>query len=449
MKIKKSDFLVAGRVVPEWQAAFSIASSWVWAPALFVSSQKAYSDGFAGAFWFIFPNVLTLILFAHFAEVLRGKLPFGYTLTAHIKAIYGVRVHRLYLLQSFGLLLSCLTVQLVGGAQALSAMTSQPFFWITGVLAALSMSYSVAFGLRASIFTDLIKMSFLLAALAILIPWAISNAGGVRIIVAGWGGKTGEGGSLFSAYGINVFWNFGLATTIGLLSGPFGDQAFYQRAFATLGTKVRVAFYKAAFLFALVPLALSVLGFLMAGSSKPVANSAVVSLVAVETFLPAGALMIFAIILASALLSAMDTHFTAVGSLAGHDLLPLANDPTDETTSVEDRKCLFFSRTAMVVAGLLAVLLANIPGIQILHLFLFYGTLRASTLLPTLLTILSSKPLPEAGVFWGIVASLTIGLPIFCAGNLYKITHLIVLGSLTTLLAPGLIALTAQKWKSA
>ena len=58
----RAEFLVAGRSLGVWLAALSIAASWIWAPALFVASQKAYDQGLPGVFWFTFPNVLSLVL---------------------------------------------------------------------------------------------------------------------------------------------------------------------------------------------------------------------------------------------------------------------------------------------------------------------------------------------------------------------------------------------------
>ena len=55
----RAEFLVAGRSLGVWLAALSIAASWIWAPALFVASQKAYDQGLPGVFWFTFPNVLS------------------------------------------------------------------------------------------------------------------------------------------------------------------------------------------------------------------------------------------------------------------------------------------------------------------------------------------------------------------------------------------------------
>lgn len=39
------------------------ASTWIWAPALFVSSSVAYYYGLAGLAIFLIPNILCLILF--------------------------------------------------------------------------------------------------------------------------------------------------------------------------------------------------------------------------------------------------------------------------------------------------------------------------------------------------------------------------------------------------
>lgn len=91
----------------------------------------------------------------------------------------------------------------------------------------------------------------------------------------------------------------------------------------------------------------------------------------------------------------------------------------------------------LVISG---VFLANIPGIQILHLFLLYGQIRAATLLPTIMAIIGMK-ISERGVFWGITTSFLVGLPIFAWGNFNKDWHFIVTGSLLTVLASGVITI--------
>lgn len=44
-RMSTEDFLMAGRSVPWWRGAASIAASWIWAPALFISCQMAYQLG--------------------------------------------------------------------------------------------------------------------------------------------------------------------------------------------------------------------------------------------------------------------------------------------------------------------------------------------------------------------------------------------------------------------
>ena len=75
------NFHVANRKLGMWQAAMSIAATWIWAPALFTSAEKAYSSGIPGLFWFLVPNVACLILFVPFAKKIRERMPEGITLS--------------------------------------------------------------------------------------------------------------------------------------------------------------------------------------------------------------------------------------------------------------------------------------------------------------------------------------------------------------------------------
>ena len=76
-KSKSADqFFVGDRQIGTWIGAFTSAAAWTWAPALFVSSQMAYTKGLPGVLWFSIPNALALVMFAFFAkkrEKLRNK----------------------------------------------------------------------------------------------------------------------------------------------------------------------------------------------------------------------------------------------------------------------------------------------------------------------------------------------------------------------------------------
>ena len=77
---------------------------------------------------------------------------------------------------------------------------------------------------------------------------------------------------------------------------------------------------------------------------------------------------------------------------------------------------------------------------QILYLFLFYGTLRASTLLPTLIAIGTHRT-GDRGMFWGILVAFIVGLPVFAIGNFTSQPGLALGGSILTVLSAGIIAL--------
>ena len=51
----KKEFLVANREIGTFSGALSVAATWIWAPALFVSATKAYTSGIPGLFGLLFP----------------------------------------------------------------------------------------------------------------------------------------------------------------------------------------------------------------------------------------------------------------------------------------------------------------------------------------------------------------------------------------------------------
>lgn len=81
-------FCVGDRNIGWFVSALSIAATWIWAPALFTSTENAYTKGFAGLFWFLVPNVLCLILFIPFARKIRAEMPHGITLSGYMHEKY-------------------------------------------------------------------------------------------------------------------------------------------------------------------------------------------------------------------------------------------------------------------------------------------------------------------------------------------------------------------------
>ena len=281
----KESYLVADRKMPWWIAAFSIAATWVWAPSMFVAAEKAYTQGLPGVFWFVVPNVLTLVLFGFFASWMRKIKPYGWTFSAFIREKYSNRTHNLYLVESFGLQTLSFAVQLLAGAAILHKLTGLPFFGTTLALALIPLAYTLTKGIKASIMTDFWQMLWIILVLVVGLPIIFSNTE-PGTFADGLGGVTGSFGSLTDENGINVMLSFGIPTAIGLLSGTFGDQMFWQRVFSIREGEVKKSMMFAALIFACVPVSLSFLGFIAAGAHLAISDTQLTNVASVIAFAP-------------------------------------------------------------------------------------------------------------------------------------------------------------------
>ena len=413
--------------------ALSIAATWIWAPALFVSAEKAYTNGIPGLFWFLVPNVACLFLFIPFAQRIRSEMPNGITLSGYMSQKYrSDKVKGIYLFQLGALALLSTSVQLLAGGKILSVITGLPLFPITIALAVVGFSYSQFSGIKASVVTDSIQMVFMLVASLIFVLWGTKATGGYTNIVQGLSGFTGQYGSLFNAKAFDVFLGFGLPTTIGLLSGPFGDQCFWQRAFSVEKRSISKAFGLGALLFAVVPLSMGVIGYLAAGSGLKVVDTSMVNLMFIQKIFPSWVIGPFLFMILCGLISTVDSNLCAIASL---------------TSDVQKKYNNNVSKLAMILMLIAAICIANIPGLTVVHLFLMYGTFRASTMLPTIMT-LKGFNLTGNGVFYGIVFALLIGLPIFAYGNLFNISVYKTIGSLLTVGISGIFTFLFSKWRA-
>ena len=447
----KESYLVADRKMPWWIAAFSIAATWVWAPSMFVAAEKAYTQGLVGVFWFVVPNVLTLVLFGYFASWMRKIKPDGWTFSAFIREKYSNRTHNLYLVESFGLQTLSFAVQLLAGATILHKLTGLPFFGTTLALALIPLAYTLTKGIKASIMTDFWQMLWIILVLVVGLPIIFSNTE-PGTFADGLGGVTGSFGSLTDENGINVMLSFGIPTAIGLLSGTFGDQMFWQRVFSIKEGQVKKSMLFAALIFACVPVSLSFLGFIAAGAHLAISDTQLTNVASVIAFAPKWFVYPFLLLILSGLMSTVDSILCAVSSVSGHDIEVRLSGNKKWHERIQNSRFLFLlfgnevrtAKMAMIAVAIFAIIIANIPGMTIVYLFLLYGTLRSSVMLPSIWAIKGVK-MSEAGLFWGILLSLCVGLPIFAYGNLNGNVAMTVTGSLLTIGLSGVLSLFSKE----
>lgn len=425
-------FLVGNRNMGTVQSAMSIAATWIWAPALFVSAEKAYSNGWPGLFWFVVPNILCLLAFIPFAKRIREQMPEGFSLAGYMAGKYrSDRVKNTYLLQLGALAILSTAVQLLAGGKILAGLLGIGFVPTMIVLAVIAYSYSQFSGIQASVTTDAVQMVMILGVCLLLVPWALSMEGGVADMLRGINGVGYNYDGLFTASGIELFFAFGLPTAIGLMSGPFGDQCFWQRAFSIRKDKIGKAFALGTLFFGVVPISMGLLGFIAAGQGL-VADKSVVNYALVAKLFPGWVTVPFLFMVISGLLSTVDSNLCAVASLV---------PDVKKNAALEHTK---MAMAALLIAG---IAIASIQGITVTHLFLVYGTLRATTMLPTVCTLLGYK-LDKEGICYGIWTAMLLGLPVFGYGTMLDESLYKTIGCLVALLTGVIVALGYEVWKN-
>jgi Na+/proline symporter len=438
-KHTKDYFLVADRKISKWPLAFSIAATWMWAPALFVAAQKAYQQGVVGLFWFSFMNIATLAIFGACIPRIRKLIPKGYTLAGYMLERYGKRVHSLFIFELLAMAVCAFGVQLLAGGKVVALLTGIPFSTVTILLIGIPLVYTVFGGFKASVMTDYLQSVVIFSVVFLLIPWVVSNAGGIKTVMDGLGGLSGEYTNLFDIKGWEVFIGFGLSVSLGLFAGPWGDQTYWQRAFAGREETTQSAFYWSAFIFALAPLSLSILGFVAAGTGFQASDASLVNVMVVAKFLPTWTLLPFCFMLLSGLLSTVDSHLSGTTALVGHDLMNRWG-----MGDLKGERWLQFTRWSLIPFALLGLGIANIPGMQILYFWLTYGILRAAVTVPAIMTLFKPN-ITEKGIFWGIVLALGFGFPLFSYGNWTGHTLMAVAGTLIVFATSTLIPLLTKE----
>ena len=409
-------FLVSRRSVGTLVGGMSVAATWIWAPSLFLAAQKSFQQGLPGIMWFTIPNVACLVVFAFLAARIRRVFPRGYTLPEYIASRYDRKTHIVYLLSFLSLQVCSLAVQLIAGAAMLVSLSGVQYTIAVLVIAAIFTSYSLIDGLYSSIRTEVMQLLIIYTGIALLVPLVIRESGGAGVLLAGLSGADGKYADIFDPH---VAYSFGITVTIGLMSGPVGDQKFWQRAFAFSEGKVVRGFVLGALLFAVVPICMGLLGFVAA--ANPEAAVAVragtvsaqqVAPEVIKDLLPPWGLVIFVLVVLSGLASTGGSALCAGGSLAAVDIYKKYVRP-----AASEARMLRVSRWSVLGTSLLAVGIAELPGITILGLFLFYGTLRSATLGPTVTTLFVER-VPSWGVFWGVTLAIGLGLPAYVYGEL-------------------------------
>jgi len=440
----KSGFLLARREIGGVAGAMSVGASWAWAPALFISAQMAYQNGIAGLFWFTIGNFFTLIIFSFFVKRLRDAQPEGFTLAGYVKEKFGNRVQNIFLTELWMLAICAFAMNVLAGALSIQTITGIDYHTSTLVLAAIAMVYAFRGGLKASVVTEIFKISILWIGISLIVPWAWNSGGGVDTLIAGLGGITGKGNSLFgNEFVLGVFMAVGISTSLGHLGAPWGDNGFYQRGFAIKRDKIIKAFVGGAFVFVFIPLMIGSLGFLAAGMHLAIPKNllGMTTIVTIGSVLPSWTLIPLLFMLFAGLVAVLDSQLNSASSMAGHDIKNKFTNDDSDTNSIK------WGKGGMITLAILALAIANWPGMTLLTIFLFFGVMRATVWWPMMLHLWKPTLISEKGMFWGIIVAFLAGFPMFVYGQQFGGgPQLTMYGTLIAIFGSGILSVVFSKF---
>ena len=187
---------------------------------------------------------------------------------------------------------------------------------------------------------------------------------------------------------------------------------------------------------------MGMLGFLAAGLELGIPNNMVgtTNAIVIGTLLPPIASIFFAFMIFAGLVAILDSQFASVANMTGHDIFNKFKGGSD------DKAVINYARWGMIALAVAGLAVANIPGMQLVYLFLFFAVLRAAVWLPSMISVLKPQWVNEFGMFWGILIPATVGEVLFVAGKL-GYTNTAFMGTLIAIFGSPILTLVLSNAK--
>lgn len=174
---KTTDYLMGGRNFPFWILIGSVTAANIGTGVIVGASGLAYKHGWAGAAYPIGLGLGTVLVGIVFATMRRHKFM---TLSEEVASYYGNSriVVEFSNITLFFSQLCWLTVQIMGGAALLAAVTRLPPHMCILAAAVTTAGIAIPGGLKSVVYTDFLQTAILLTGFTILTYSALHHSGG-------------------------------------------------------------------------------------------------------------------------------------------------------------------------------------------------------------------------------------------------------------------------------
>ena len=181
--------------------------------------------------------------------------------------------------------------------------------------------------------------------------------------------------------------------------------------------------FLAGIFFAIVPITLSLFGFLgvtLKGSIN-VTDSELVGAVIVKQFLPFGASIAFFVLMMCGLASTLDSAFCGAGAIGGSDIISRNKKGLSERSEINA------SRLVMIAVAIVGALLATVSR-DIWYVFMTDAAIASAGIAPIVLSVFWKKQTAKA-TFWSLVSGVLTGVVVSLIGHFYDARILAALGA--------------------
>ncbi len=367
------DFMVAGRRLGPWLLAGSLAATEVGGGSSLGVSEKAFGQWGLSAVWYVLAMAVTFAALAMVAPRLR--LTGVRTVPEYFRQRYGrangLLTAVLLILPMIGLT----AVQLIASATVFSVMTGADYPTSVVIVTVVVTVYSVMGGLWSVAITDVVQWVFIVVGSALVIPFALSKAGGLQSAM-----------DVLSPEQMSLTAGIGWKTIVSLCVMYFASfavgQESMQRFFAARdGAAARKGALLAAasyLVYAFIPAAIGLLAFsllklgVLDGSALDGGSTRYVLPVMASQVLPPIVTGLLFAGLISATMSSADSNLLAAGAIFSNDIYRVHLRP-DAT----DAQVLKTTRIVMICVAALGLVVALLDVKDIVSLLMFSFTLRA------------------------------------------------------------------------
>jgi len=353
---------------------------------------------------------------------IRSYLPQGSTLNDFARKRYGKKMYGLILLLSIFYMFVHLVAELTAIAFVAYELAGIPLLFTALLIGLGTMIYIAYGGLRASMFTDMIQMVFVLVFLLITGIGVVYYLGGIGNILSLSRENAPELFSFSNTGGIE----FGLTLGIAVFVANLFHQGYWQRIYSGKNDKA----IKKSLIFCIIialPIMMltGVLGIVSTGLGYA-ENPSVALFSLVYGIFPIGLIIMVFMLALVLVMSTVDTLLNGmVATFSGNTRGILKN--------MDSKSLLGFARVLTLVIIIPAALIAA-QGYSVLYLFLVADLLCAGVVFPLFYGLFNKKVTENTAVLASLLG-IASGIPFFMANQLLiSFTLPILISAVVTLL---------------